>query len=194
MNTATRPRPLAVSAGALSAMPTLQAARRAPSTSFRSLLARSTGRPVAMVPPAPRAGESTQRVGAGVPEEFANLINGAGERYGVDPTLIAAVTKAESGFNPKAVSPAGAKGLMQLMDGTARQLGVRNSFDPEQNVDGGARFLSEMLKQFKKPELALAAYNAGPGAVQKAGGVPPFQETQTYVKRVLALQRAYQGR
>ena len=121
---------------------------------------------------------------------FAELINRAASKHGVDPTLVAAVAKAESNLNPKAVSHAGAKGLMQLMDGTAEMLGVTNSFDPAQNVDGGAKFLSEMLKRFKKPELALAAYNAGPGAVTKHGGIPPYKETQTYVKRVLEYQKA----
>jgi soluble lytic murein transglycosylase-like protein len=124
---------------------------------------------------------------------FDNLIESAGKKYGVDPTLISAVAKAESGFDPKAVSRAGAKGLMQLMDGTARQLGVDDSFDPTQNVEGGTRFLAEMLKRFKKPELALAAYNAGPGAVSKFGGVPPFKETQSYVQKVLGFQRQMQG-
>lgn len=120
---------------------------------------------------------------------FAELMNNAARRHGVDPTLVAAVTRAESGFNPLAVSSAGAKGLMQLMDGTAEILGVDDPFDPAQNVDGGTRFLAEMLRRFKQPELALAAYNAGPGAVTKFGGVPPYRETQTYVSRVLEYQR-----
>jgi soluble lytic murein transglycosylase-like protein len=124
---------------------------------------------------------------------FDSLVQQAAKKHGVDPTLISAVTKAESGFNPKAVSRAGAKGLMQLMDGTAKMLGVTDSFDPAQNVEGGTKFLAEMLKRFKKPELALAAYNAGPGAVAKHGGVPPFKETQTYVKKVLGFQRELQG-
>ncbi|HZQ98178.1 MAG TPA: lytic transglycosylase domain-containing protein [Chloroflexota bacterium] len=120
---------------------------------------------------------------------FAEIIGEAARKYGVDPTLVAAVAKAESSFNPGAISKAGAKGLMQLMDGTARALGVQDSLDPEQNVDGGTRFLGEMLRRFGKPELALAAYNAGPGAVAKYGGVPPFDETRGYVAKVLGLQR-----
>jgi soluble lytic murein transglycosylase-like protein len=82
---------------------------------------------------------------------------------------------------------------MQLMDGTAKVLGVTDSFDPEQNVEGGTKFLAEMLKRFKKPELALAAYNAGPVAVSKYGGVPPFKETQSYVRKVLGFQRQMRG-
>ena len=120
---------------------------------------------------------------------WAGLINRAAARNGVDPTLVAAVARAESGLNPRAVSQAGAKGLMQLMDGTARLLGVKDSFDPAQNIEGGARYLGEMLERFGSPELALAAYNAGPNAVDRAGGVPPFKETQTYVRRVLDYQR-----
>jgi soluble lytic murein transglycosylase-like protein len=124
---------------------------------------------------------------------WADLINSTAARHGVDPSLVAAVTRAESGFNPAAVSRAGAKGLMQLMDPTARALGVTDSFDPVQNVDGGTRYLGEMLKRFGKPELALAAYNAGPVAVKKHGGVPPFKETQTYVQKVLDYHRQMTG-
>jgi hypothetical protein len=128
-------------------------------------------------------------VDAGDAGPWAGLINRAAARHGVDPTLVAAVARAESGLNPRAVSQAGAKGLMQLMDGTARGLGVRDSFDPAQNVEGGTHYLSDMLDRFGSPELALAAYNAGPNAVVEYGGVPPFKETQTYVRRVLGFQR-----
>jgi hypothetical protein len=122
--------------------------------------------------------------GGAVP--FQDLIVAAAKKYGIDPALLAGVVKQESNFNPNAKSGAGAKGLTQLMDATARGLGVSNSFDPAQSLDGGAKFLGGLLKQFKGDEsLALAAYNAGPGAVQKYGGIPPYEETQRYVPKVL---------
>ena len=117
---------------------------------------------------------------------FQNEIAAAAAKYGVDPALLAGVVKQESNFNPNAQSGVGAKGLTQLMDSTARGLGVTNSFDPAQSLDGGAKFLGGLLKQFHGDQsLALAAYNAGPGAVQKYGGIPPYQETQRYVPLVL---------
>jgi soluble lytic murein transglycosylase-like protein len=104
----------------------------------------------------------------------------------VAAALLAAVVKQESNFNPNAKSGAGAKGLTQLMDATARGLGVTDAFDPAQSLEGGARFLGGLMKQFHGDKsLALAAYNAGPGAVQKYGGIPPYQETQRYVPKVL---------
>ncbi len=120
---------------------------------------------------------------------FGDLIAGVARQVGVDEQLIRAVVEAESNFNPRAVSKAGAKGLMQLMDGTARSLGVKDPFDPSANLEGGATFLRSMLDRFGSVPLALAAYNAGPAAVERYGGVPPYQETRSYVDRVLRLQR-----
>ncbi len=148
---------------------------------------RIDGRPV---DPAPYLADKTPSLG-GLP--FGGLIATTAARYGLDPALLAAVVKAESGFNPWAVSPAGAKGLMQLMDATGATMGVADPFDPIQNLDGGARYLRSLLDRFGDPALALAAYNAGPGAVQRYGGIPPFPETQRYVARVLAFWQDLAG-
>jgi cell wall-associated NlpC family hydrolase len=117
---------------------------------------------------------------------YASLFAEAGRRHGVSPTLLAAVAKQESGFDPRAVSHAGAQGLMQLMPATANGLGVRNSFDPAQAVDGAARLLKDLISEFGRVDLALAAYNAGPGAVKRYDGIPPYPETRHYVPAVLA--------
>jgi len=109
----------------------------------------------------------------------------AGARYGLEADLLAAVAWAESGFDPGAVSQAGALGLMQIMPGTADELGV-DPRDPSQAIDGAARYLREQMERFGSLELALAAYNAGPGAVEQYGGVPPYAETTNYVAKVLA--------
>lgn len=150
----------------------------------------ATAQPAA--PPPAWTGLSDASAVAGLP--YGDVIAAAARKYGLDPALIAAVIQQESGFNPNDESSVGAKGLMQLMDDTAAGLGVTDSFDPAQNVDGGARFLRDMLDQFGGDlSLALAAYNAGPGAVQKYGGIPPYAETQDYVPRVLDYYRQFAG-
>ncbi len=125
---------------------------------------------------------------AGVP--YADLFSRAGSRYGVDASLLAAVASQESNFNSKAVSAVGAQGLMQFMPATAAGLGV-NALDPGSAIDGAARYLSQLTKQFGSTDLALAAYNAGPGTVSRYGGIPPYPETQNYVRSVLTKAEAY---
>jgi len=131
---------------------------------------------------------------------YERAIFEAARRHRVDPNLIKAVIHVESGFNPRAVSPKGAKGLMQLMPGTARGLGVSNVFDTDQNLMGTAKLITQHLSTYSRNNdeiealvLSLAAYNAGPGAVRRFGGVPPYRETQNYVKKVMSTYRQLCG-
>lgn len=122
---------------------------------------------------------------------YEPLIRQAEARYRLPPMLLRALVWQESRFNPMAISPAGAAGLAQLMPATARELGVTNRHDPAQNIDGGARYLRQMLDRFGSVHLALAAYNAGPGTVSRAGGIPKNRETPGYVRNVIQRWMAY---
>ncbi|MEN6613747.1 MAG: lytic transglycosylase domain-containing protein [Armatimonadota bacterium] len=125
---------------------------------------------------------------------YQDMIDSAASKYGVDPALIKGVIRAESGFKSNAVSSSGAQGLMQLMPSTADALGCSDPFDPEQNIDAGAKYLKEQMNRFGSVELALAAYNAGTNAVAKYRGVPPYRETQNYVRKVLSYRDDYLSR
>jgi soluble lytic murein transglycosylase-like protein len=155
-------------------------------TAFASQLASATTA-TAAAPAAPAGLMATgvSELPPGTP--FGAEITAAAKKHGIDPALLAGLVKQESGFNPNAGSPAGARGLTQLMPGTAAGLGVTDVLDPLQSLDGGAKYLSQQLKAFDGDVTrALAAYNAGPGAVQRYGGVPPYEETQNYVRIVQA--------
>ena len=158
-------------------------AAAAPASSFAGALATAQTSPSA----APVSG-------TGASSAFDAQINAAAASNGIDPALLKGLVSQESGFNPSARSGAGAVGLTQLMPGTAASLGVTNPLDPAQSLQGGAKYLREQLDRFGGDEqLALAAYNAGPGAVQKYGGVPPYAETQNYVTSVMSKAAAFRG-
>ena len=127
-------------------------------------------------------------------KKYEWIIKQASAQYGVDPSLVKAVIKAESDFDYKAVSHKGAQGLMQLMPETAVDMAVKDPFDPQENIYGGTRYLSLLLERFKENiSLALAAYNAGPDSVEDYKGIPPYSETITYIKRVLEYYKKYQS-
>ncbi len=125
--------------------------------------------------------------------KFDELFNEIARTYNLDPKLLHAIAKVESNYNPRAVSPKGALGVMQLIPSTARLVGVSDPFDPRENIHGGARYLRYLLDKFGDLTLALAAYNAGPKAVEAYGGIPPYEETQRYVRSVLSLYQRLRG-
>lgn len=150
----------------------------APEGAFRSALAAAT------------AGESLSFA----PEPIRSMLQGAARRHGVPFPMLESVARRESAFNARAVSAKGAQGLMQIMPGTQSIVGVTDPFDPGQSIEGGARYLRMMLDRFGgDPRRALAAYNAGPGAVERYHGVPPFPETQSYVRRILDDMALYES-
>ena len=135
-------------------------------------------------PPVKKISSNTQNI---TREQISQIVSKISAKYNVDEKLVNAVIKQESGFNVRATSKAGAMGLMQLMPATARGLGVTDAYNPVQNIEGGVKYLSNLLKKYNgNVVLALAAYNAGSGAVDKYSGVPPYKETQNYVRSILA--------
>jgi soluble lytic murein transglycosylase-like protein len=165
------------------------------STDFASQLAaaQSTSGSTASTTSSVASTATPTTLGGGTPTQYDSQITAAANKYGIDPALLKGLIKQESGFNASARSGAGAMGLTQLMPSTAASLGVDPS-DPAQAIDGGAKYLKQQLDRFGgDASKALAAYNAGPGAVAKYGGVPPYAETQNYVKSVLAFADQYRG-
>jgi len=160
--------------------------QRAPEATggFSTALAQASTQPVAYASSAPAGGGSST--------PYDGLIAQAAQRYGLDPAVLHGLIQQESGFDPSAQSSAGAAGLTQLMPGTASSMGVANPLNPAEAIEGGARYLSGLMSQFSGNTTdALAAYNAGPGAVQQYGGVPPYAETQDYVTKVLGYAQAW---
>ena len=163
------------------------------SSGFAAQLASVTGTPAASATtdPTATAGTNGATAGSGASTPYATEIDAAAGKYNVDPALLRGLIRQESNFNANATSPAGARGLTQLMPGTAAALGVDPSV-PAQAIEGGAKYLRQQLDRFGgDPAKALAAYNAGPGAVQRYGGVPPYAETQNYVRKVMGYAAEY---
>ncbi|HSZ03993.1 MAG TPA: lytic transglycosylase domain-containing protein [Solirubrobacteraceae bacterium] len=182
------------SGGVVSTGATASSYSQATGSDFASALQAATSADAAGVAePADIAYEAAQGGSAGGESgEYAAQIDQAAARNGLDPAVLHGLIQQESGFDPSATSSAGASGLTQLMPGTAASLGVADPLNPGESIEGGARYLGELMAQFgDNSEEALAAYNAGPGAVQQYGGVPPYAETRSYVSNVLANAEAY---
>ena len=161
----------------------------------QALLTLRSERALRTTPYGPVLFDATGRITTPMPAELSSVIEQAARMHILDPRLVAAVAGRESSYDPRAVSPAGACGIMQLMPATARFLGMNDIFDTRQNIFGGTRYLRKLLDTFHGDlDLALAAYNAGPGAVQRYNGVPPYRETQLYVKAVRAAYERALGR
>jgi len=162
------------------------------STSFADQLAAAQGTTASTATAATSA--TPTALGGGTPTQYDGQITAAATKYGIDPALLKGLIRQESNFNPSARSPVGAQGLTQLMPGTAASLGVTDPTDPAQAIEGGAKYLKQQLDRFGgDASKALAAYNAGPGAVAKFGGIPPYAETQNYVKNILGYAAEYRG-
>ena len=179
--------------------PIVTAEPAAQTKSFSTELANASGDATSLAAQAVGPSANTSPSAATVSElpsgtPYAAEITAAAKANGLDPALLAGLIKQESGFNPTAGSPAGARGLAQLMPGTAAGLGVTDVLDPVQSINGGAKYLAQQLKTFGGDVAkALAAYNAGPGAVQRFGGIPPYAETQNYVRIVQANAATYRA-
>ncbi len=166
---------------------------QAPVGDFASALQAATTADASAADVAPPPGEGNSAAsGSAAAGEYDPLIEQAAARYDLNPAVLHGLIQQESGFDPSAESSAGAAGLTQLMPGTAASLGVANPLNPAESIEGGARYLSQLMAEFGgNTEDALAAYNAGPGAVRQYGGVPPYAETQSYVSKVLGYAEAY---
>ncbi len=178
--------------GVLSSAPA-SGTSQAPAGDFASALQAATtaDATTADAPPLVEQSDSAAGGSAGS-SEYNPLIEQAAARYGLDPAVLHGLIQQESGFDPSAQSSAGAAGLTQLMPGTATSMGVANPLDSAESIEGGARYLSQLMSEFGgNTEDALAAYNAGPGAVQRYGGIPPYAETRSYVSKVLGNAEAY---